>query len=104
MTVSQKLAAALVIAGLASPTAADELRIGFVNTTTGSLAVIGAHMGNGWKLGLETEGWTKDGDLLGGVPTKITYADDQSKTDVGVREVARMIKSDHVHIIAGVLV
>ena len=104
MTVSHKLAAALIAAGLASPAGADELRIGFVNTTTGGLAVIGAHMGNGWQLGLAKEGWVKDGDLLGGVPTKITYADDQSKTDVGVREVERMIKSDRVHVIAGVLV
>ncbi|MFO0989693.1 MAG: hypothetical protein U1F37_20455 [Alphaproteobacteria bacterium] len=60
-------------------------------------------MENGWKLGLEAEGWTKNGDTLGGVPAKVAYADDQSKTDVGVREVERMIKSDRVQIVAGVM-
>jgi branched-chain amino acid transport system substrate-binding protein len=94
----------LAFATFAGAAAAQELRIGFVNTTTGSLAVLGAHMENGWKLGLESEGWTKNGDKLGGVATKISYADDQSKTDVGVREVERMIKSDRVQVIAGVVV
>ena len=84
-------AATLAIAALAGTASAQELRIGFLNTTTGSLAVIGLHMENGWKLGLESEGWSKDGDKLGGGATKITYGDDQSKTDVGVREVERMI-------------
>jgi len=104
MRVAPTLAVSFVLAALAAPAAAQELRIGFVNTTTGSLAVIGAHMENGWKLGLESEGWAKNGDKLGGVATKISYADDQSKTDVGVREVERMIKSDRVQVIAGVLV
>jgi branched-chain amino acid transport system substrate-binding protein len=94
----------LAFATFAGAAAAQELRIGFVNTTTGSLAVLGAHMENGWKLGLESEGWTKNGDKLGGVATKVSYADDQSKTDVGVREVERMIKSDRVQVIAGVVV
>ena len=104
MRIVPTLAIPLVVAGLAGPAVAQELRIGFLNTTTGSLAVIGAHMENGWKLGLESEGWAKNGDRLGGVPSKITYADDQSKTDVGVREVERMIKSDRVQVVAGVLV
>lgn len=104
MHTPRALAASLLLAGFAAPAAAQELRIGFLNTTTGSLAVIGAHMENGWKLGLDKEGWAKNGDKLGGVATKISYADDQSKTDVGVREVERMIKSDRAQIVAGVLV
>jgi branched-chain amino acid transport system substrate-binding protein len=104
MIIARTLALPLLLASLASAASAQELRIGFLNTTTGSLAVIGLHMENGWKLGLESEGWRKDGDKLGGVATKITYGDDQSKTDVGVREVERMIKGERVHIVAGVLV
>ena len=91
-------AAALLAAGGVS---AQELRIGFLTTTTGGGAVLGVPLLNGWKLGLEHEGWTKDGDKLGGVPTRIFYGDDQQRPDVGVREVDKMIKSDKVQIIAG---
>ncbi len=80
-----------------------ELRIGYVNTTTGPGALIGSWFANGWKLGLEHQGWTKDGDKLGGVPTRIFYADDQLKTDVAVKEVERLIKNEKVHIVAGIL-
>ena len=72
-------AAALLAAGGVS---AQELRIGFLTTTTGGGAVLGVPLLNGWKLGLEHEGWTKDGDKLGGVPTRIFYGDDQQRPDV----------------------
>ena len=90
--------AALLAPGIA---AAQELRIGFVNTLSGAGAGPGTENTNGWKLALEHEGWKKDGDKLGGVPTKITYGDDQQKPDVGLREVERMIQQDKAHIIAG---
>ena len=95
---------ALLAAVVASvPAAAQELRIGFLNTTSGNIAIVGRHMENGWKLGLAAEGWTKDGDRLGDVATRIFYADDQGKTDVGVRETERMISENRVQIVAGVL-
>jgi len=94
------VAAALTVA---IPAAADELRIGFLNTTTGQGAFIGRFLENGWKLGLEHAGWTKDGDKLGGVPTKIFYGDDQSRPDIGIREVDKFIKADKVQLIAGQL-
>ncbi|MCW5773431.1 MAG: ABC transporter substrate-binding protein [Rhodospirillaceae bacterium] len=93
--------AAIVLA--AGPAAAQELRIGFVNTTTGGGAVIGKQMGNGWLLGLEHQGWKKDGDKLGGVPTKIFYADDQVKPDVALQEVQKFLTQDKVQIVAGVI-
>ncbi len=95
--------AAAAAAACAVPAAAQDLRIGFLNTTSGNIAVVGRHMENGWKLGLAAEGWHKDGDRLGGVAARIVYADDQGKTDVGVREVERMIRSEKVQIVAGVL-
>src|SRR5688572_28560788 len=78
---SMRKAAFLLAAFLtiSSGAAAQELRIGFVNTTTGGGAVIGRDMENGWKLGLEHQGWMRDGDKLGGVPTRIFYVDDQQK-------------------------
>jgi branched-chain amino acid transport system substrate-binding protein len=91
--------AAIVLA--AATAAAQELRVGFLNTTTGPGAIIGRHMENGWKLGLEHQGWMRDGDKLGGVPTKVVYGDDQQKVEVGLAETDKMIKSAKVHLIAG---
>ncbi len=86
-----------------SSASAQDLRIGFLNTTSGNIAVVGRHLENGWKLGLAAEGWKQDGDELGGTPMRVFYADDQGKTDVGVREAERMIRNERVQIIAGVL-
>lgn len=97
------LSGGVVLALTLSPVAAQELRIGFLNTTTGGGALIGKHMENGWKLGLEHQGFAKDGDKLGGVPTKVFYADDQLKTDVGLKEVEKFLKQDKVQIVAGVI-
>jgi branched-chain amino acid transport system substrate-binding protein len=98
-------AAAITALSLAPRASADEpeLRIGYMNTTSGPGAIIGTWFSNGWALGLEHQGWRKDGDKLGGVPTRIFYADDQLKTDVAVREIERFIKNDKVHVVAGIL-
>ena len=95
------LAGGAVAAFVASGAFAQELRIGFLNTTSGPGAIIGRHMENGWKLGLDHQGWAKDGDRLGGVPAKIVYGDDQQKVEVGLAETDKMIKAEKVHLIAG---
>jgi branched-chain amino acid transport system substrate-binding protein len=97
------LAAGAILTLAASGAVAQELRIGFLNTTSGGGALIGKHIENGWKLGLEAAGWTKDGDKLGGLPTRIFYADDQAKPDVGVKEVEKFIKQDKVQIVSGII-
>lgn len=89
-------AASVLIAGSAS---AEELRIGYMNSMNHPL---GKDQLNGWKLALAAEGWKKDGDLLGGVPTKIFYCDDQAKPDVGVTCAKRFVEQDKVHIVAGI--
>jgi branched-chain amino acid transport system substrate-binding protein len=96
---------AVALSCAAAPTlgSAQELRIGFLSTTTGGGAVIGRHQVNGWRLGLEHEGWTKDGDKLAGVPTRIFEADDQAKPDVGLAAAERFIKQEKVQIIAGII-
>jgi branched-chain amino acid transport system substrate-binding protein len=98
-----RIALVSLLVSAALPAGAEELRIGFLNTTTGQGALIGRFLENGWKLGLEHAGWTKDGDRLGGVPTRIFYSDDQSRPDVGIREVEKLIKADKVQLIAGQL-
>src|SRR5687768_6786937 len=82
-------AAALALWGSAA--SAQEFRIGFINTMSGVGATIGDHQVNGWKLGLEHERWSKDGDVLAGVATSIFYADDQAKTDIAVKEVDKLL-------------
>ena len=97
------VAAAMILAA-SSGAAAQELRIGFLNSQSGPGALIGQHMENGWKLGLEHAGWTKDGDKLGGVPTKVFYADDQSaKIDIAMKEVDKLLKQEKVHIFTGII-
>jgi branched-chain amino acid transport system substrate-binding protein len=82
---------------------AQELRIGFLGTSSGSGAIIGKQMENGWRLGLDHAGWRHDGDRLGGVPTMIHYGDDQMRSDAGVKEADKLIKQHRVHIIAGLV-
>jgi branched-chain amino acid transport system substrate-binding protein len=96
-------AALAAVLALAAPAAAQELRIGFLNTYTGGGALLGKHQDNGWKLGLAHVGWTKDGDKIGGVPTRIFYGDDQQKTDAGLKEAEKFLKQDKVHIVAGII-
>ncbi|MGH7003524.1 MAG: ABC transporter substrate-binding protein [Alphaproteobacteria bacterium] len=102
MRLAASIGAALAVLA-ALPASAQELRIGFLNTTSGSGAIIGRHLERGWQLGLEHQGWMKDGDKLGGVPTRIYTGDDQAKPDVGVREIDKMLLSERVHIVAGFL-
>jgi branched-chain amino acid transport system substrate-binding protein len=96
------LICAAVCAG-AARAAEPELRLGFITTFTGGGAFLGNQQANGWKLGLEHEGWTKDGDKLAGVPTKVVYGDDQQDTDIGLNAVRKMLGSDKVHLVAGIV-
>ena len=94
---------AAVLVSCATPTAAQELRIGFMNTLTGGLAALGRPQVNGWHLGLEHEGWKKNGDKLGGVPTSIFEADDQAKPDAAIAAAQKFIQQDKVQLIVGLL-
>jgi branched-chain amino acid transport system substrate-binding protein len=92
--------AALALA-FSAAAGAQELRIGYLVTMSGPTAALGHDTIKGWKLGLEHEGWSKDGDKLGGVPMRMFWGDDQLKPDVGIKEIDKFIKQDKVHIVAG---
>jgi branched-chain amino acid transport system substrate-binding protein len=92
-----------VALGAISSAHAAELRIGFLTTSTGHGAFLGDQLTQGWNLGLQDEGWTKNGDKLGGVPTWMVYGDDRESTDAGVEAVNKMLHSDHVDIVAGLV-
>jgi branched-chain amino acid transport system substrate-binding protein len=85
---------------IAASASAEELRIGFMNSMNHPL---GKEQVNGFKLRLKALGWNKDGDLLGGVPTRVFYCDDQVKPDVGVTCAKRFVEQDKVQIVAGII-
>ncbi len=95
------LLGALAALAASGASAQQELRIGYLVTMSGPTAAIGHDAIKGWKLGLEHEGWTKDGDKLAGVPLRMFYGDDQLKPDVGLKEIDKFIKQDKVHMVAG---
>ncbi len=98
------VAAAVSAAVIAGPARAqDELKIGFINTFTGGAAFLGKAQLNGFMLGLEHNGWTKDGDKLSGVPMRLYTGDDQVRPDAGLAVARKMIQADNVDIIAGVI-
>lgn len=87
----------------AAPAQAQELRIGFITTLTGGGAFLGNQQQQGFMLGLEDEGWKKDGDKLGGVPTRLFTGDDKQQPQIGLEVARKFIQSDNVHIISGIV-
>ncbi len=96
-------AAAMIAASPVYAKPVQELRIGFLTTYSGGGAVLGKKLDEGFRIGLMHEGWTKDGDKLGGIPMKLLTGDDQFKPDVGRTVVDKWLKSDRVHIVAGIV-
>jgi branched-chain amino acid transport system substrate-binding protein len=90
------LGSALVALGLASPTQAEELRIGFIAPTTGLYAQIGKDMVDGFQLYLN-----EHGNKLGGADVKFIVEDDQGKPDTGVTKAKKLILQDKVNMFIG---
>jgi branched-chain amino acid transport system substrate-binding protein len=75
-----------------------QVKIGFISTLSGPQALLGQDMLDAFTLAVKHY----DGKL-GGVPTTVVSGDDQAKPDVAIQVANRMIKSDHVDIVAGVV-
>ena len=88
------LAAAIGIA----PAHADTVKIGYMTTLSGSAGIIGKQMQNAVELALEHKG-----GKLGGMDAEVIFADDQRKPDVAKQLANRLIKSDRVDVVAGVI-
>lgn len=99
------LAAALAssVAITAPASAQSELKIGYITTLTGGAAFLGKAQLNGFLLGLEHQGWKKNGDKFGGVPMQLITGDDQLRPSIGLDVARKMIQSDNVDIIAGII-
>lgn len=90
------LASALAL--LATPVAADTLKIGMITTLSGPGAGLGIDIRDGFALAVEHAG-----GKLGGQDTQVIEADDQQKPDVAVGLANRMVERDRVPIVTGVV-
>jgi branched-chain amino acid transport system substrate-binding protein len=90
------LAGAMAVAVAGPATAADTIKIGFVNTFSGPSAAIGNDARNGFELALDHIGRRMDGR-----PVEVIYEDDQQKPDVGKQKTEKLIQSDKVDFLAG---
>src|SRR5690606_91782 len=82
-------------AGLAQ--AQQPIKIGFMNTFSGAVAVPGEQQYKAFMLAVEQRG-----GKLGGVPVEVLKEDDQFKPEVAVQVVQKLIERDQVPIIAGI--
>lgn len=73
------------------------IKIGYINTFSGPIGLIGQDMYDGFMLGVE-----QNGGKLGGVPVEIIKQDDQFKPEVATQIVEKLIEKDNVPIITGV--
>ncbi len=90
------VSAALLLA--AGPAAAQNksVKIGFISTFSGPVAVIGNNMRDSFELALDHMG-----RKMGGLPVEVIYEDDGFKPDVGLQKTQKLIESDKVDFLAG---
>ena len=94
------LSACAIVALATAPALAQQktVKIGFVSTFSGPVAAIGNDMRNSFELALDHHG-----RKLGGLPVEVIYEDDQVKPEVGVQKVQKLIESDKVDFIVGII-
>ena len=90
--------AALALATAPAVAQQKTVKIGFVSTFSGPVAAIGNDMRNSFELALDHLG-----RKLGGLPVEVIYEDDQIKPEVGVQKVQKLIESDKVDFIVGII-
>ena len=92
------LAASAALLLAAGPATAQQksIKIGFVSTFSGPVAVIGNDMRNSFELALDHMG-----RKMGGLPVEVIYEDDGFKPEVGKQKTEKLIESDKVDFIVG---
>lgn len=95
------LAAAIIAGGAwggAPASAADTIRIGILGPNTGPYAIIGEEIRNGF------DSYFKEvGPMAGGKSVELIYEDTQGKPDVGLTKVQKLVESDKVDFLAGIV-
>jgi branched-chain amino acid transport system substrate-binding protein len=87
---------ALLLAGGPAMAQQKPIKIGFVSTFSGPVAVIGNDMRNSFELALDHLG-----RKMGGRPVEVIYEDDGFKPEVGKQKTEKLIESDKVDFISG---
>ena len=72
------------------------VKIGFVSTFSGPVAVMGNDMRNAFELALDHMG-----RKMGGLPVEVVYEDDTLKPEVGKQKAEKLIESDKVDFVSG---
>ncbi len=74
------------------------IKIGHMTTVSGPQGVIGRDMVDAFKLAMK-----HSGDTVGGRKVEVIWGDDQAKPDIGRQVTDKMIESDRVHIMTGII-
>ena len=92
------LAAGTALMLAAGPAIAQQksIKIGFVSTFSGPVAVIGNDMRNSFELALDHMG-----RKMAGLPVEVIYEDDGFKPEVGKQKTEKLIEADHVNFVTG---
>ena len=92
------LAAGAAVLLAAGPAMAQQksIKIGFVSTFSGPVAVIGNNMRDSFELALDHLG-----HKMAGLPVQVIYEDDGFKPEVGKQKTEKLIEADHVDFIVG---
>jgi branched-chain amino acid transport system substrate-binding protein len=76
----------------------EVVRVGYMTTLSGGAGIIGKQMQNAVELAIEHKG-----GKLGGMDAEVIFVDDQRKPDVAKQLANRLVKSDRVDVVAGVI-
>ena len=91
-------AAAVMFTMTTGAAKADTVKVGYMTTLSGSSGIIGKQMQNAVNLAMD-----HTGGKLGGMDAEVIFADDQRKPDVARQLANRLVKSDRVDVVAGVI-
>ncbi len=94
------LLAVIAMACAPAPTPAPALKVGLLTDDTGSLAIYGPMLENGFALGLDYA--TGGTNTVGGRQIQVITKDTASKTDVGTQLARDLIEKDNVDVLVGV--
>ena len=87
------LMAAVTAAGLATAVSAETLKVGMITTLSGGGAQLGIDVRDGFMLAVK----------LAGADMEVIVEDDQRKPDVAVQLAEKMIQSDKVQVMTGII-
>jgi len=92
------LAAGLALTGAGAGAAEPTIRIGVLSPNTGPYAAIGEDVRNGFQLYVD-----EIGAKAGGARLELVFEDSQAKPDVGLTKARKLVESDKVAFLGGVV-